>query len=54
MHRYEIKIFAKFGIIIPITFMRVIIVKLKAPATKNVTENLKKGYLEKGESANYF
>ena len=47
MHRYEIKMFAKFGIIIPITLMRVMIVKLKAPATKNVTENFKKDIYQK-------
>ena len=42
MPRFEIKMFAKFGFIIPITLLRVMIVKLKAPETKNVTENLKK------------
>ena len=45
MYRFEIKIVAKFGIIIPITLMTVMIVKLRAPATKNVTENQNEGYV---------
>ena len=45
MYRFEIKIVAKFGIIIPITLMTVMIVKLRAPATKNVTKNQNEGYV---------
>ena len=47
MPRFEIKMFAKFGIIIPITLVRVMMLKLKAPATKNVTKNQNEGYVTK-------